>query len=56
MSVKLEPGGYQHHPDYDGLPEGIKAMYSPKEYAWLPQPLKDSIIEDSTLPEDPEDD
>ena len=50
------PGGYTHHPDYDALPEGIKAMYTPKEYAWLPQPLKDNIIDDNVLPEVIEDD
>lgn len=50
------PGGYTKHPDYDTLPEGIKAMYTPREYAWLPQPLKDTIIDDNVLPEVPEDD
>ena len=49
-------GGYTKHPDYDALPEAIKAMYTPKEYAWLPQPLKNSIIDDNILPEVPEDD
>jgi len=49
-------GGYTRHPDYDKLPESIKAMYSPKDYAWLPQPLKDSLIDDNVLPEVTEDD
>lgn len=49
-------GGYTNHPDYDKLPESIKATYSPKEFAWLPQPLKDSIMDDNTLPEVAEDD
>lgn len=48
-------GGFTKHPDYDGLPEAIKAAYSPREYAWLPQPLKDSIIDDEINPEVPED-
>jgi hypothetical protein len=49
-------GGYTKHPDYDSLPESIKAMYTPKEYAWLPQPLKNTILNDNTMPEVPEDD
>ena len=49
-------GGYTRHPDYDKLPESIKSMYSPKDYAWLPQPLKDSLIDDNVLPEVTEDD
>lgn len=53
---KRVPGGYTHHPDYDGLPESIKALYSPKDYAWLPEPLKRTIMEDNTLPEVAEDD
>lgn len=44
------------NPDYDALPECIKAEYTEKEYIWLPEPLKRTIIEDSTMPEDPEDD
>ena len=37
------------------LPEGIKAHVSPKEYAWLPDELKQSLIEDMTTPEVAED-
>jgi len=44
-------GTYTHHPDYDQLPECIKCMYTPKEYAWLPAQEKRNIIEDNTLPE-----
>jgi len=51
--------GFHHHPDYDKLPECLKNDefdsnpngYTPKEYAWLPQVLKDSLIEDETTPE-----
>lgn len=56
LEGKRVAGGFTRPPEYDSLPEGIKAEYTPREYAWLPQPLKDSIIEDSTLPEVPEDD
>ena len=49
-------GGYTHHPDYDNLPESIKAAYTPKEYAWLPDALKRTIIDDNVLPEVHEDD
>ena len=50
------PGGFTRHPDYDKLPESIKLEYSPRDYAWLPEPLKRSLLDDMTLPEVPEDD
>lgn len=50
------PGGYTRHPDYDKLPESVKAMYSPKDYAWLPEALKATLVEDCTMPEVTEDD
>lgn len=52
MSTNRRAGDFQHHPDYDALPESIKAMYSPKEYAWLPDALKSTLIEDETMPEE----
>ena len=39
------------HTEYAKLPEGIKMVYSEKEYQFLPQVLKDSLIEDETTPD-----
>lgn len=38
-------------PEYDALPESIKAIYSPKEYAWLGAE-KARIIERETMPDE----
>jgi len=46
---------FEPHPDYDGLPESIKAMYTEKEYAWLGNFDRDRLLETETCPE-PEDD
>lgn len=43
---------YTKHPDYDKLPQVIKDLYSPKEYAFLPETLKKSIIDNECLPDD----
>lgn len=36
---------------YDALPESIKAMYSEKEYAWLSDAEKQTLVERETEPE-----
>lgn len=41
--------------EYDALPEPLKMLYSPKEYAWLPPELRARVIEQECLPEVPED-
>lgn len=41
--------------EYDALPEALKQLYSPKEYAWLPPERRARLIEDETMPEVPED-
>lgn len=46
---------FQHHPDYQNIPECIKSNISPKEYAWLPDELKRSLERDMTTPEVVED-
>lgn len=59
MSIKLKAGDFTRHPEYDRLPECLKnddensnpSGYTAKEYAWLPEPLKASLIEDETMPE-----
>lgn len=36
---------------YDGLPEAIKSIYTPREYAWLSDAEKATLIERETEPE-----
>ena len=42
---------FKPHPDYQKLPEAVKAVYTPKEYAWLDDESRRNLIEDMTLPE-----
>lgn len=57
MSISEEE--YARRPDYMALPECMKNDaqnsnpngYTAKEYAFLPAPLKSTIIEDETTPE-----
>jgi hypothetical protein len=42
--------GYTGHPDYDALPEAIKLLHTPKEYAWLGTE-RDIAIERETQPD-----
>lgn len=41
--------------EYAALPEALKMLYSPKEYAWLPPERRARLIEDETMPKVPED-
>jgi len=50
----MEPK-YTVHPDYDGLPDPIKSVYSPEEYAWLTDEQRENVIDDEVYPE-PNDD
>ena len=38
-------------PEYESLPDSIKAIYTPKEYAWLGEERK-RIIERETMPDE----
>ena len=44
-----------HQDEYEELPECIKHTYSEKEYAYLPQELKRTLIDDECLPDVEED-
>jgi len=46
---------FTDHPDYKDLPQPIKSIYSPKEYAWLGDKQREKIIENECYPE-PQDD
>lgn len=37
--------------EYDELPEALKLIYSPKEYAWMSPERRQRLIEEETLPE-----
>lgn len=50
-----EEQNYQPHPEYNLLPEGIKASLSPKQFAWLDDESRRNIIPDMTQPEVAED-
>lgn len=41
--------------EYDALPEALKLIYTPKDYAWTPPELRARLIEQECLPEVPED-
>lgn len=41
--------------EYDALPEALKQIYSPKEYAWLPPERRARLIDEETMPDVPED-
>lgn len=37
--------------EYDELPEALKQIYTPKEYAWMSPERRARLIEEETLPE-----
>lgn len=39
------------HPDYDNLPEPIKQLYTPEQYAWLSDAEKATLEQRETEPE-----
>lgn len=43
------------HPDYDSLPEPIKAQVSEKEYCWLSERQRINLEREMTMPEPVED-
>jgi len=43
--------GYTHHPEYDALPDCIKHVYNPCEYAWLTNDQRSHLIESECCPE-----
>lgn len=48
--------GYTKHPEYDALPESIKAVYTAKEFAWLGEYGRSRLMEVECCPEPEEDD
>jgi hypothetical protein len=41
----------QVHPDYERLPETLKAMVTPEEYAWLDYRGQARMVEDICYPD-----
>lgn len=41
--------------EYDALPEALKVIYSPREYAYMPPERRGRLLEEETMPEVPED-
>lgn len=41
--------------EYAALPEALKAIYSPREYAWMPPERRARLLEEETMPDVPED-
>lgn len=41
--------------EYDSLPESLKLLYTPKEYAWLPPEQRARLVEQECMPEVAED-
>lgn len=46
---------YTRHPEYDALPESIKAEVSEKEHAWMTDEQRARLMDDFCLPEPEED-
>jgi hypothetical protein len=41
--------------EYEALPESLKLIYTPKEYAWLPPEIRAKVIEQECMPDVAED-
>lgn len=41
--------------EYESLPEALKMIYTPKEYAWMSPERRARLIEEETMPEHFED-
>ena len=50
MASMVEQSKYRSI-QYDDLPAAIKATYTAKEYSWLPDELKQNIIDRNCLPD-----
>lgn len=44
-------GHTTNHPDYAGLPDGVKLRHTEKEFAWLGDEERARIIERETMPD-----
>ena len=37
--------------EYDALPAGVRAVYSAKDYAWMPPERRARLVDEETMPE-----
>ncbi len=37
--------------EYNALPESLKMLYSPNDYAWIPPERRARLVEEETMPE-----
>lgn len=51
MGPEDQPGGFQHHPEYDQLPEVLQRQITPEEFAWLGNAGRHRLIEDICYPD-----
>lgn len=51
-SVSRATDNFTHHPDYDSLPDPIKAVITPKEYAWMSDQQRVDLLTDICEPDE----
>ena len=42
---------FEHDPRYDALPEPLKLIYTPEQYAWFSEEEKATLLERNCMPE-----
>jgi hypothetical protein len=47
----LSSYGHWFDAEYEALPESLKMIYTPKEYAWMTPERRATLIEEETMPE-----
>jgi hypothetical protein len=50
-STKLSSYGPDFDREYDQLPESLKMIYTPKDYAWMTPERRAKLIEEETMPD-----
>jgi hypothetical protein len=48
--IREAMAGFTSHPEYEQLPESVKHLYTPQQYAWLGTE-RDRVIERETQPD-----
>ena len=51
-----ERGDFTMHPDYEKLPACLKMVYGAREFAWLPNSARNTLLERECYPDVWEDD
>lgn len=55
--MALAPSGFgpAFDAEYAALPEAVKMIYTPREFAWMPPERRARLVEEETLPDVAED-